>query len=258
MLARNDSEARFERAVRALHTAEILREANRLPEAERECRQAIALLEKLVSGSPEPRGYRRELATAHDTMGQIDVASGERDRAEAAYKQVIRLCSEMLAEDQGDALVRWRMAACLNRLAPLQRADGRWIAAKRTLERGRELVADRGGRRPVDPRVERECVSLSSQLGRLNLEMGLWADAVESLETAARVQAKLVERSCLPNDRELLAGLLTEQARVHAALVRPAEAERALAAALEIAEGLATEFASRRNIKTWSRQSSIS
>ena len=226
-------------------TAEILLETNQPAAAERSCRQAIKLLEELASRSPQVRSYRRELGAAHDTMGQIEVAKDERYLAETEYTHAIRLCSRLFAIDPSDVDLQWRIAACMNRLAPLQRADGRWGEAKSTLQRGCDFIAARARARPLAPRIEREWVSLLCQLGLLNLDMSLRLEAVENFETAVGIQTELVRTSSdIGQDRERLVGLLINQSKVQTAAVEPAKTERTLVAARNVAERLATDFPS--------------
>jgi tetratricopeptide (TPR) repeat protein len=242
---RSDAEARFQRAKAARNEAEVLFAANQPALAERACRQAIAGLQELNARSPSERRYRRELSAAQEIMGHIEVANHQPERAEAAYLQAIRLSSKLLAEDPSDLELQLRTAACSNRVAALQHGRGRWQDARGSLESGCVIDNYRRAGQLRDPRIGRELVSLFNQRCLLDLELGSWPQAVANCESAIRVQKELVKTSADRGEsREILSYLLINKARVHSAAIQPAEAERALVAALELAENLRSEFPS--------------
>jgi tetratricopeptide (TPR) repeat protein len=75
-----------------------LKELGKLPEAEVECRRALALRKQLVTDSPTVPGYRFQLATSHYNVGVMLMALGRRPEVEAEYRQALTLQEQLASE----------------------------------------------------------------------------------------------------------------------------------------------------------------
>ncbi|MFI5458739.1 MAG: hypothetical protein ACHRXM_25205 [Isosphaerales bacterium] len=239
----HNPEMLFQAAREARIAAETQLQSNRPADAERACRRALAALETLTARWPRRRSYRREWAVALDTIGLIHVAQDQTREAEHAYVHAIYLWGYLIGEDQTAVDIRWRMAACLNRLAALLRGAGRWEDAEHELVRGRILCQTRVPNMTVDRRVDQQLVAIFIQLARLFQETGRWHQAIENYVIAARIQQGLLQSSSATGqERELLVSLLIDQARVYTSYRQPGKAERVLAEALDHAGRFRTEF----------------
>jgi len=240
---RRDSERLVQAAHAARTAAESLLQSNRPADAESACRRALAVLDELTERGPRPRSYRIERAAVLETMGQIHVAQDQPGEAEHAYQQAIYLLANLITEDQTAVDLRWRMAACSNRLGALLHEAGAWDEADRTLNRGLRLSMTRVPNLPADPRFEQQMVIGWKQLALVHQDKGLVPDAIEDYAIAARVQKNLLQSSSATAvERELLVSLLIDQARVYTSHRQPNKAEPVLAEALKLADRFRTEF----------------
>jgi len=242
-LGRRDPEGLFQAARAARTSAETLLQSNRPEDAERACRRALGALDELSTGWPRRRDYRGERAAALETMGQIHATQGLAGEAKHAYEQAIYSWANLIAEDQTAVDLRWRMAACLNRLGAMLREAGAWDDAERNLVRGRILCQTRIPSMPTDPRVDQQLVATFNQLALLREDMGRWPEAIEDYASAARVQKNLLQNSSATAlERERLVSFLIDQAKVYTSHRQPDKGERVLAEALQLARRFRSEF----------------
>ena len=175
-----DADARFDSAVAARRSAESLLESKQLAESDRRCRQAIEILTALAAGSSDSR-IRFEQAAALETRALVQSAADQPDEADALYRRAIDVWARLLSEDQTSSELRFRLARCLSRRAPLLGARGLWEEAQKNLERGSIVCRTQVGNTSPDPRVLRELGAIRNQLGLIYLHAGRWELARETL-----------------------------------------------------------------------------
>jgi tetratricopeptide (TPR) repeat protein len=234
--------ALFAVALRAHQEAESQLEASRYEDAEQACLQALLALDELVVRSPGERRYRQTRAAVLQSLGQSYVALGNADLAAPAFKDAIDVWSKLLAEVPSDLDIRSRLATCLGRLGTAYCDAGRWDEAESTLNRGRLLCEKLPTTLVDDPRVTRDRVGFLEELGRLLLETGRLAEALECDNIAVTTQRALTRApAATSDDRERLVKLLMKLAAVYTGLGRPADNERVLAEASDVADLLRAE-----------------
>ena len=228
-------------AIAAHEAAEASLEHSQLGDADRHSRRALGLLEQLARYSNDRR-IRFQYAAALETQALIQSAAGQPDHAVAFFRKAIAVWAKLLADDQRVGEVRWRLARCLSRQAPVLTNASRWEEAEQALERGSIACRTRIADAPSDRRVDRELSRIRNQLGLLFLHTGRWREALEMLESAVREQRELIEASAQrAADEELLIELLDNLARTYAANGQPELSLRKIGEARELAERLTGE-----------------
>jgi serine/threonine-protein kinase len=203
-------------AARVARMAGVLQgQLNRLAEAERSCRQALAMVDDLIIRSPNDRRYRRERAAGLDTLGLALDWLGRSDEAESAYRASIDASDSLVREDPTSGEDRWRLAVGLNHLGLLLHGAGRMEEAESALVRGRRACEAAPASAMADPRVRRELAAILGHLGLVLKDRGHLAESLDIYDHAARMQrARLAAAPHSADDRELLGVLLANQASV--------------------------------------------
>ena len=214
------------------------------------CRQAIDILDQVPAEFEENERYRFERGAVFETLGRIHAASDRPDRAVDSYRQAIDLWSRMIARDQRQVDLRLRVVNCTARLAPILVKLDRWDDAEKMLDRGDSTCQVHITGATRDPRIDREWVEILNQRGLVYLHKARETEALEQFTIAERVQKGIVhEQSTLirPNsgigeDTEHLIVTLINKAKAYLAGNRPADTEKALNSARDLAEQLRTDF----------------
>jgi tetratricopeptide (TPR) repeat protein len=217
----------------------VLREANRLAEAEVACRKALALQERLVLEAPQIPDYRKDLADNMNCLALLYRESGKVDDAKETLETAMGQYSRLIQEFPTEPEYRYGQANLLNSLGI--------------------MLATKGGERDAE-RAWREALSLlqglpldfTDMLGQRqrviqvsgNLSHVL-SDPAEILELRREVVAGYDE---LVRDfprvlmhRRNLAVRLNDLAVAHKEMDQPSEADAAFRRAMEIQEKLAAE-----------------
>jgi tetratricopeptide (TPR) repeat protein len=235
-----DSQSRYISAVAERKNAETLLESRKIAASDRLCRHAVDILTELAARSRDPR-IRFEQAAAFETLAMIQSAADQPDEADVCYHRAVDVWSRLLGDDQRAVDVRWRLARCLARRAPLLSDAGRWEEAEQTLKRGTIVCRTRIPGAPSDGRVDRQLVSITNQLGLLFLRIGRSEPALTTFESAVQAARKLIGTPASTAEaHELLISSLVNQARTCSALRQGDAAIRLYREARELAEGLSS------------------
>ncbi len=239
-----NSKQLFETASVAHETAEDRLRSNEIAEAQRFCRQALDILDKLVERTNDHR-HRFEQAAALETLAMIDIAALQPDEADHDFRQAVNAWARLLAQDPTAIEVRRRLAACLAQHASLLAAASRWQEAEFTLHRGMNVCRTRLTADSPDPQDDQQAVLITNQLGLLFLRTRRWTESMECFDDAVALQKGLIQPgSGTGEDRELLISLIMNQAKTYFANSKPKAALRSLVEAREVAERLNAEFPS--------------
>ena len=161
------------------------------------------------------------------------------DEADTFYHKAIDLWARLLGDDQKNVELRWRLARCLARRAPLLSDGGRWEEAEYALKRGTIVCRTRIPGAPFDRRVSVELVSITNQLGSLFRRTGRTGLALSTFETAVQAARELIAKpASTQEDHEHLISSLVNQARTYEALGQGDKALRLYKEARELAERL--------------------
>jgi tetratricopeptide (TPR) repeat protein len=239
-----DFQAPFASAAAFHQSAETFLEQGLTAGALRHCRRAIAVLDELAARSNDPQ-IRFEQAAALETRALIESACDQPDQADAFFRRATTVWARLLADNQAVASVRWRLARCLSRHAPLLIAAGRWEEAENALERGDIVCGTRVSTGSPDRSVDHERVLIKNQLGLFFLHTGRPALALEHFESALALQNGLIQASAASvPDQELLITLLNNQAKAYSAAKQPEAALGKIGEARKLAERLNSEYPS--------------
>ncbi len=235
------SQAQFQTAVATHRLAEASLENSQLADADRQCRQAVEILDQLAARSKDPRvGFER--AAALETLAIIQSAAGERDQADAFFRKATGAWARFLSEDQAPSAIRWRLARCLALHASLLSDSGRSEEAERILNRADTVCRSRNSSGTSDRRVDEEWVQIKNQLGLLCLKTARWPEALENFESAASTGRRLIDQSEAGADHAaVLISVLVNQARTYSAAKQPDAALRKIVEARNLAERLTSE-----------------
>jgi tetratricopeptide (TPR) repeat protein len=120
----------------------------RLPEAERELREALELAERALASNPEDTNFRSEPAGIHSYLGDVLIQEGREADAEDHLRSSIRLHESLMKDFPETPIYRAALCGVSGTLGESLRAMGRLPEAEGCLRRAIELALkpdDRGG-----------------------------------------------------------------------------------------------------------------
>ena len=97
----------------------MLLESGRLDEAEKTFCKALALAQRLETGSPRAHRFRHLVALNHHALGIVLGEVGEPQEAEKAFRQALAIWSDLVKENPALEQYSWWLAWCYNDLADL-------------------------------------------------------------------------------------------------------------------------------------------
>jgi tetratricopeptide (TPR) repeat protein len=115
--------------------ADLLRNTDRLKEAETAYRRSLTVQEKLVKDAPQRPDFRRGLATTYSSLGTL--LSGDAARlndADDAYQRALAIREELAKQSPQSGEDQSGLAAIQNNLALLHRQRGQLAEARKLFE----------------------------------------------------------------------------------------------------------------------------
>jgi tetratricopeptide (TPR) repeat protein len=192
------------RAVALHERAIVLREAMRLPRAERDCRQALALYQE-AEGRAHP-----DVANALVELGQILEGRDQLREARRCHARALAILSRASGDAAADPdLIRLRVRARVF-VAGLDRALGAYAPADRGYRAALGEVTAAFGPRDAD------VAGILNNLGVLRKYQGRYAEAVRFYERALAILRRTRDRAALATLYHNLGGIQHARGR-HAA-----------------------------------------
>ncbi|HLJ93476.1 MAG TPA: serine/threonine-protein kinase [Gemmataceae bacterium] len=173
------------------NSAQLLRIAERFPEAARLLRQAIDLKDALVKHHPEVPSFRSDLANTYNNLGLLFVDMEQKSDAERAYQSAITLQRKLAGNFPSVPDYQSELGSTLHNLAELELTRKQWQKARVYLEEAieRQTVAVRSS--PRNPTYRKFYHFHTEAL----------ADALEQLgDDRALAKAAIEPVQRLPND----------------------------------------------------------
>jgi serine/threonine protein kinase/Flp pilus assembly protein TadD len=234
-------EARVPLLLGEAHTflGSILAQAGRRLEAEKNQRQAVALYEQLVFGSPDKPEYRYRVAASYGTLGGL--LHHQPREAEKCHRDAIALCDELAAGWPGEPLYRGQLTNSHYTLGLMLARTGQPRQAEQALRHAIELydkdggALDRTGFRLTRAAAEYELGMLLAAGGQVDKAEKAYREAI------ARVERLVVLFPDLPDYRQTLAVYCLGLVQILTQKERPDEAEAPRRLAHDVIEKLLAE-----------------
>ncbi len=204
-----------------------------------------SIFAKLAANFPAIPQYRHDLATSHNSLGNLLRELGQRSAAEQAYRRALELQQQLAAEFPTVAQYRQNLAGSHNNLGLLLIDLGQRPAAQTAFHRALEIREKLAADFPTVSEFRRELATSHHNQGILLAEIGQWAAAEQAYRRAQQLREALVAESpTVPQYRQELASSYNGQANVLGMLGEAPATEQAYRRALAIREQLAADFAS--------------
>ncbi len=170
----------------------IYRESNRTKDADLAYSQALKLVEKLASESPEVRKYARDLGHCLENLGELRMS--RKGESEALFRRALEVYRALVAEAPGVSEHRISLGGVLQNL-------GVWYYTNRrvdeAIETSKEAVAafdELAAADPADLGRRRGLAKSLDTLGNAYLNAGRRAEAEEAYRRASNAYDLLVSR----------------------------------------------------------------
>jgi serine/threonine-protein kinase len=234
------------------HDAELLRELDRLSDAEATCRQALAIQERLARAYPKEPDYRHVQALSLNELGLILGNRGQAVPAEKAYKDALAI-QEALARDFPDRLVyREFFAGSLNDLGKLYASLGRSEDAVQVYRQSREHFKELAEQHREVAGYSSKRAAVTGNLGNALCQLSRVAEGERQLraalvlwdELAAAYPATLSYRQEVANTHSNLATAMGADEQ------RLAAAAKEYSAAVAVLDKLAADFPTVPNFRS--------
>jgi tetratricopeptide (TPR) repeat protein len=238
-----DPARRPELAEAAFRVGQIHQRLGQLNEAERPYDEARALLQELVTTSPDKAEFRYGFARAQLGIGSLAREKGKNAEAERAYREALALAEKLNTDFPTKPEYRNQLAFATAKLAALSMANGRVAEAEAGLRRAlavqEKLVQDS----PNEAVYRENLASDLRELGRLLQRTGKFEQAEQAFRRVLAIQEKLVqEMPKSPDAKKELAVSLNDEGQLLAQSGRPAEAEHSFRKAAAILQKLTSDF----------------
>ncbi|HEY2786999.1 MAG TPA: protein kinase [Fimbriiglobus sp.] len=243
---------KFASEVAASHyrTAMMLRiTGGRNADAERHCRDAVAILERLVAHLPrgESQNLRHRLAMAHQEMGYMLIGRPERvTEGERAYQAALALNQELIDEATDLNAYRNERANLYNGLGVFYRMNGRPREAEQAHRQALAILAKLSADFPGSHFRDEEKRAYE------HLSFALWQqdrrdEAIDAASRVLEIDRRLDGKSQNPGDRGDRAIHYLSLGQMFEGRGRTTEAEEAYRSALTLADQERTEYAAVPN-----------
>jgi tetratricopeptide (TPR) repeat protein len=199
----------------------------RLPEAEKDCDEAVNIYKQLATEVPTQPEFRYELAMSHNTRGNLLSSTGRLREAEDDYVQALSIQKQLAADFPTRPEFRRELARShLNRGSLLSNTGRLTVAAEdygQALSISKQLVADF----PDQPDLRSQLASTYGNLATLQRQRGDWAAAKRLLlEGHPHVLAALKSNPRHPTYRQYYRDHLNVLTTLHAGLLEQEDAVR--------------------------------
>jgi tetratricopeptide (TPR) repeat protein len=144
----------------------------------------VALFQKLATAAPAIPEYQYELATSHNTLGELLQRWDRPAEAEAAYRQAIAVLERVVAAHPDDARFQSQLADTLHNLGELQRVAGKLAEARQLADQAVQWQKKALER---DPQQAQYRQSLRGHLLLLGPVLGQLGSHVEAADVAAEL-----------------------------------------------------------------------
>jgi tetratricopeptide (TPR) repeat protein len=195
-------------ALALLDRAQLSCDLRRLPECDRDLKEALPLIRRLKSQFPEFPVHQQELAAALDAQGRYLHIVGEFSDARDALQQSLDLFTQLSQDHplpdyrQRAAAVRIQLACTLAALQQQEAADKQFNEAQAELNELRTLA-------PGHPRYAVDMACLHLRRGSVYWERGELRTAKAEYQQAIQDWGAVITRWPAPSHNRALADLLT-------------------------------------------------
>jgi eukaryotic-like serine/threonine-protein kinase len=238
-----DPLTRHEAAKALQRIGDIERKLGRYPEAGIAYRQAIALMEELVTRRSAGPTCRDDLAACYECLGFTLSDTGRLLEAEPAFRRGVALAEGLATDLPGEPRHRCTVVRLYNNLGTLLAKLGRLSELEFTSRRARAIAAKLVEDHPQEPGFRHSLSGCLSNVGEVLHELGRRNEAERAAREALELDEKLATdfpgnpayRFALAKDQHCLAERLRARGETR-------NAEESLHKALVIAEKLAKDL----------------
>jgi tetratricopeptide (TPR) repeat protein len=235
----DDPKVQAERGRAYLRLAFVTQQVGDNAEAVTLYEQAAALFDRLAADHPDVADYRRQLAVAHNDLGNLHLGAGRHERAEAQLRQALDVRRRSAEDSPGDADLQADLAASHVNLGAVYRITGRSSDAETAFRTAASVLEALVRDHPRQARYQADLASCLNHLGLLHHERGRLGPAESALERTRDLRRQLVVAH--PGDPERQADLaqgLENLAILYRTTGRPAAARKPLEQARDVRAGL--------------------
>ncbi len=190
-----NAEIRTEQALAIDRRGWVHRELGEMPAAERDFRQALGLLERLVADFPTVPRHREVLARACNSLGVLEKDTGRLDDAEVHLRRQVPL-ARRLAEDFPDRPeYRSILGRALTNLGTVLFQGGRSTDALPVLREAIDLNSAIAAQSPDDAQVKFYLAISYHDLGEALVSQGDFAAAIASYKKAQAINEAMARQN---------------------------------------------------------------
>lgn len=222
----------------------LLRKSNRFREAESTFREALDILERLVSGDQASGDEVQALAQTRYHLGALLAKiGGQGQKDEEAYREAVRVQEVLIVEARDRPEQRRELARYLNNLGILLRDRSRFMEAEQAFHEAQAIMEGLGSTSThASPGDLWQLAQIFNNMSVLLKETSRRSDAKVACQKARGIQADLVvEFPHVPVYRSGLAATLNNLALLLRGENARDEADRSIQQALELLEKLVAE-----------------
>jgi serine/threonine protein kinase len=230
-------------ATSCLRLVQLLAEVDDPAKAIARCQQARDILTRLVREAPANEQYRKDLAGSLNSLGNLNLATGQSAAAEEAYRAAIDQLEQLEQAGHGADSLTGHRAQAWGNLGVLYRQRNQPERAQEALHESLRLHRELAARHPDDARHAREVVRGLVHVGMLYRGMGKYPEADQAYQEAiTRMRPLLAKHPQHAEYQFELARGLNNLTTLYLKWNRPAEGEKPIQESLELYRRLAARY----------------
>ncbi len=225
----------------------VLKDLTQFDAAEAEFREALALMEPLLSLPGSPSEYLESLARIQGNLGLLMRESGRAPEGEPLLREAVAAREKLLEQTPDAMALRGQLSTSWNNLGIILDAQRKSGEAEEAFEKAlgvldAQAVKEIADSSPMHFRIQRLQAQAWNNLGMTRKEASRFAGAEAAYREALRIKERLADTfPSVPQHRQGLASTYNNLGVVVSSLDRPNEAQAAYEKAIHLYERLAAD-----------------
>ena len=155
--------------------------------------EARGILERLVEQRPDDRKWRRDLAVAHQRMGDVQSAQGRLAEALKSYKSASELAGQLVKSEPDSPSWQRVLSVFQENVGDIELKQGHFHEALDTYREGLAVVARLAKSDPANVELQRNLSILHSRIGDVEFNQGNLAQALRSYQADRAIAERLAK-----------------------------------------------------------------